>query len=346
MAIRQRGNSWQWDRMFNGERKRETFVSKAIAELWEEEVVNALTNYEPYPDIEAFKKRLTAPKEARRDTLRWWAEECFRKVWSQGKDQRKVRINIDVMVRYFGETKLLREVTTDDIDEWIEAMEASGNSNGTINRKLAVLSRIFRHALERGGLNKRPIIARRRETGGRIRWLTEEEETNILATLRTWGKDDHADVIAVLLDTGMRPSELYALTKQDVDLKTGMLTIWDSKTGQPRSVGMTTRVREIVAARKGPKPFPYDTEWMRYFWDKARSHLGYTADEHFVPYICRHTCASRLAQRGVRLQVIKEWMGHKTMDMTMRYAHLSPSNLGEAVLVLEGSSKPNHEAGA
>jgi len=58
-------------------------------------------------------------------------------------------------------------------------------------------------------------------------------------------------------------------------------------------------------------------------------------DEQFIPHCLRHTCASRLVQRGVPIMVVQEWLGHKTIQMTMRYAHLCPTNLEAAVKVLE-----------
>ncbi len=54
-----------------------------------------------------------------------------------------------------------------------------------------------------------------------------------------------------------------------------------------------------------------------------------------VAHALRHTCASRLVQRGVGLKVVQQWMGHKRIEVTLRYAHLSPTSLLEAVKVLE-----------
>ena len=54
-----------------------------------------------------------------------------------------------------------------------------------------------------------------------------------------------------------------------------------------------------------------------------------------MPDTLRHTCASRLVQAGVGLPVVKEWLGHKTNSLTMRYAHLAPKNLLDMVHVLE-----------
>ena len=65
-----------------------------------------------------------------------------------------------------------------------------------------------------------------------------------------------------------------------------------------------------------------------------RRHLGVSGDAEFVPHTCRHTFGSRLAQRGVDLYQIQRLMGHKSITMTQRYAHLAPSNLSNAVAVL------------
>ena len=63
-----------------------------------------------------------------------------------------------------------------------------------------------------------------------------------------------------------------------------------------------------------------------------------TEDNTFIPYICRHTCASRLLQRGANLVVVKEWLGHAKIKTTMRYAHLSADNLSDARDTLEAKT--------
>ncbi|GLS43732.1 tyrosine-type recombinase/integrase [Methylobacterium brachythecii] len=95
------------------------------------------------------------------------------------------------------------------------------------------------------------------------------------------------------------------------------------------------RIGAVTAPGRNASLFPYDNRWMRHWWDRARNQLGFANDEHFVPYICRHTCASRLVQCGVPINVVKEWMGHKSIKMTMRYTHLAPSNLMAAAAALE-----------
>ena len=142
-----------------------------------------------------------------------------------------------------------------------------------------------------------------------------------------------------LIDTGMRPSELYAVQARDFNAKTGAIHIWQNKTEHPRTIYATPRVKAILAARvqstaPGTPLLPYDNGWLRNTWDRARVHLKLAHDPQFIPYVCRHTCASRLIQRGAPLPVVKDWMGHKSVQMTMRYAHLSPTKLQAAAEAL------------
>jgi site-specific recombinase XerD len=68
-----------------------------------------------------------------------------------------------------------------------------------------------------------------------------------------------------------------------------------------------------------------------------REHLGLENDSQFVIHSLRHTFASRLVQRGVELQVVAKLLGHRSILTTMRYAHLAPQNLADAVKVLSGA---------
>tara|TARA_B100002051_G_C16305114_1_gene424807 strand:- start:134 stop:418 length:285 start_codon:yes stop_codon:yes gene_type:complete len=78
--------------------------------------------------------------------------------------------------------------------------------------------------------------------------------------------------------------------------------------------------------------FPFTTYWYRDRWDRLRIILKLDdAPWHTL----RHTTASRLVQKGVQLVVVKEIMGHKSIATTMRYAHLQPANLVDAICALE-----------
>ena len=69
-------------------------------------------------------------------------------------------------------------------------------------------------------------------------------------------------------------------------------------------------------------------------WQKARKDLGYADKKFYTIHLCRHTCGSRLAQRGVPILLIKDWLGHEDIENTMIYAHLAPKALHSVVEVL------------
>jgi len=347
MAIRKRGASWQADLTVQGKRVRETFNTEADAKAWELDVRAAVMRGSPIPRPKRTGTGTARNAEQFQDdgstTLGAVLRRTFEKFWRGGRSEGKMLVNMAQVEAYFGKDTPIARINTDAIDGFITHCISKANSNGTINRKLAVLSKALRFAHDRGLINRLPRIERKQEVGGRIRYLTVEEETKLLDLFRSWEKHDHADVVTCLIDTGLRPSELYRLTPRDIDLKEGTITVWMSKTDKPRSVYMTRRVKEIVGRRMGAVTaltaplFPFDNLWMRYVWDRARVTLGYAQDENFVPYICRHTCASRLVQRGVPINVVREWLGHTSIQMTMRYAFLAPRNLMSAATALEAA---------
>ncbi len=324
MPIRQRDGAFQVDVTFEGTRRQRQASDEVTAKRMEEQLLQEL-------------KDEVAGKESKKWTLETAVKKTFALVWNDGKSVKTHEKNSKLMLAYFGKTTLLTDIDTDSVDAWIEKLMEEGNSGSTINRKLACLSKVLTVASERGALDKKPKLERRPEGEGRIRWLTLDEEKTILGLFKQWGKDDHHDVTAFLLDTGCRPSEAYKLTSNDVNFTTGTITFWTTKNGKPRSIPMTLRVREILKKRTKDtlRPFPYNDSWMRNQWDRARNLMGLHDDQGFVPYACRHTCASRMAQKGVSIMVIKDWLGHKVIQMTLKYAHLSPGALHAGLAALE-----------
>jgi site-specific recombinase XerD len=67
--------------------------------------------------------------------------------------------------------------------------------------------------------------------------------------------------------------------------------------------------------------------------------------EELTPYTIRHTFASWLAIKGTPIRTIQELLGHKDLRMTLRYAHLSPAHLAEAVEAIGAVEKSNRPRG-
>lgn len=221
------------------------------------------------------------------------------------------------------------------LDELVGKLRARGNSNATINRKMAALSKLLRKAFKMGSIHSLPEFRRQKEHAGRIRFLDREEEERLFAAIRARSEDAWRLSI-FLVDTGCRLGEALGLTWNDV--QAGRASFWITKSARSRTVPLTRRAMKVVnvpkAGLEGPfamlKQAPY-----RAIWNEAKAEVGLGDDGQVVPHALRHTCASRLVQGGIDLRRVQMWLGHQTLTMTMRYAHLATSDLDPCVDVLE-----------
>jgi integrase len=256
------------------------------------------------------------------------------KYWSDSVHGASILRVIDTMIDFIGEQRPLSDLNLDLIDDLVANWQTKGNSNATINRKLSVLSKSMTFAHDRGLIDHKPRIEWKKEGKGRIRFMTEAEETSLYSIATQMGYIAERDTYMFLVDTGMRVGELSSLRLDD--LQGNRLTIWETKADHPRTIVLTKRALEIFRRYKGNMNEPYQRLYSH--WNHIKVAMGLEHDEQFIPHCLRHTCASRLVQRGVPLLVVQEWLGHKDIQMTMRYAHLCPSNMDEAVKVLEPSA--------
>lgn len=278
------------------------------------------------------------------DTSGWTLKQAYDRTkslyWEDSAWSYKVASNFKSISTYFGETMPIGKITLDDIDAYVNTLLTKGNSNGTINRKLAILSRIFRTAIERGKLEVMPKIPLRKEAHHRVRFLTQQEENTFVKAFIQNGYNTHAEVFLILLYTGFRLGECWRIECRDINLELGTITAWKTKNGHPRTIPIVDKIRPILERKifevgGSGKIFPTaDNRWFEITWNRIKRMLGLEEDAQLVPHALRHTCASRLAQRGVSMMVIKEWMGHSNIKTTMRYTHLAPKDLQEAAKIL------------
>ncbi len=126
--------------------------------------------------------------------------------------------------------------------------------------------------------------------------------------------------------------------RNNINLTSNLLTVWKSKNDKARSVPLTARAKGILESRQlsnPERPFPYKLWQVENVWKWLREKMHLEGDKEYVPHSLRHTCASRLVNAGVDLYVVKEWLGHSSIKVTERYAHLSPVKLVQAVKALE-----------
>lgn len=235
--------------------------------------------------------------------------------------------HVRIVGEVLGDTTLLDAIYTAGVRKVIKHLEKEGKSDGTVNRYLSHLRTFLAwHVAE--GNRKAPVDAIvwdwRKETKGRIRWLSPAEEAQMVSLV----PENIGKLIRVALATGCRRDEL--ITVQADQIEDNVLHLWKTKTDSPRSVPMTPETAAILLDLVTSRTMP-TRRTLRRRWDAAKVKLGLGDDKDFVFHACRHTCATRLLDSDVDVLIIKEWLGHKRIETTQRYTHVKPRNLQSAL---------------
>ena len=212
------------------------------------------------------------------------------------------------------------------------------NSNAVINQKMGYLRVVLQEMEEDGFIEMIKMPKPRPTKNTKVHYLTKDMEDELLSWLL-----DHDEkafhIVQALIDLGCRVNELLNLEERFVDMPNNQINFNDRKNDKAVAVPMTQRVILIMNTYCwGKKPtdklFDVDYSWLNAIWQKARKDLGYADKKFYTIHLCRHTCGSRLAQRGVPILLIKDWLGHEDIENTMIYAHLQPKALHSYVEVL------------
>jgi integrase len=187
-----------------------------------------------------------------------------------------------------------------------------------------------------GDIHSLPEFRREKERAGRIRYLDRAEEALLFSRIRERSEDCWR-LCVFLVDTGARLGEALRLRWPDIDGRRA--TFWVTKSGRSRSVPLTQRARDALAVREARSKGPFchiAPHRFRAIWNDAKAEMGLSGDKDLVPHVLRHTCATRLVKGGIDIRRVQMWLGHQTLTMTMRYAHLATFDLDNCVAVLEG----------
>ncbi len=235
--------------------------------------------------------------------------------------------------------KLLSEITPLMVEKYMARRQEEVKPS-TVNREKDFLSHLFTKAIEWGLADENPCrkVKRFKEDNRRLRYLGVEEMEALIEA----SKPHLRPVVITGLNTGMRIGEVLALKWEHVDFRARQICVLDSKNGDKRYIPMTetleATLRGMPRLLHSPYVFCYPNG-ERYEYSKIRKPFEEACEragiEDLTPHDMRHTYASQLAMAGVDLGTIKELLGHKSLEMTMRYSHLSPSHKRAAVEIFE-----------
>ena len=236
----------------------------------------------------------------------------------------------------------LADVTPALISEMKDLLLVEKNERGqsrspsTVNRYLTTMQGVFSVAVKEWELldiNPFFRVKKLKEPQGRIRFLENDERTRLLEECKKAANPYLYPAVIVALSTGARKMEVLGLKWEDVDLANERAILKDTKNGERRSINLLGEVNNIIAklynerkpnaiyvfpSNDGTKPFDIMRSW--------RAAIKRAGIENFRFHDLRHTTASYLAMQGKSLGEIADVLGHKTLQMVKRYAHLSDAH--------------------
>jgi integrase len=219
---------------------------------------------------------------------------------------------------------------------------AKVKTSATLNRYMVAIAAVFTWAIEqrlapKGWVHPCRGIKRLPEADGRVRFLDEGERERLFAACRESQYPRlHALVLMAML-TGARRGELLALCWRDLDLTKGLASLGKTKNGDRRTLVLLPQVVQSL------RPFQADADRYVFGSVKSRYQAPAVTDSawrdavaraevrNFKFHDLRHCCASYLAQAGTPLNVIAEVLGHRKLDMTRRYSHLTTQTKADAM---------------
>ncbi len=257
----------------------------------------------------------------------------------------KRQILDDHLAPAFG-TWRLNQIGAGDVETFKAGRLRAGLAAKTINNILTVLGRLLGLAEEWDVIKRAPKIVWLRAGRPDFDFLTFDEAPRLVA-----GADSEwVPMIQLVLNTGLRQGELLALRWDCVGPLALQVrrAVWRGKEGTPkggrsREVELNDTARRALASLPGGRTgyvfggaTPGQCKWPLY---RACSTAGL---RRIGWHVLRHTFASHLVMRGVPLKAVQELLGHATIEMTMRYAHLSPAVRMDAVRTLDTAGGTAH----
>jgi len=256
----------------------------------------------------------------------------------------RYQISINKFMEFTQEHNLiyLSSVTQEEIDTYV-SIRANERSPKTVNEDLRLIKNLFNRAVEYKYLRQNPAqnVKRLKYIPKTPKYFTVDELKKIYEA----NSHRHNLIWRFLVKTGLRRGELFNLEWSDVDFDRKLVKIqikehWKPKNSQPRNLPMTDEVYSVLRERKQLN------ESERWVFSTPSGAQYSSLHRRFVEILdeieikgtlhtFRHTFASHLVMQGVSLAVVQKLLGHSTIAMTMKYAHLAPDHLAEEIKILD-----------
>ncbi len=343
MSVRKLRNSWWADFRFGRKRyrKRSPDNSQAGAKAYELILRQRIARGDPIGG--KAEDTQSVPTFAEFSAM-WFKTYVITNNKHSAQNSKRITLRTH-LVPFFGRMKLA-EITSLHIEQFKAAKLEAGLAPQTVNNHLTILGKCLRCAAEWGELPQVPKIKKLKTPPQKFDFLSREESERLLRAI-----DDPLwyALILLALRTGLRVGELMALEWSDIDFDRHLLclrkaivqgVISSPKNNRVRYIPLTPQVCDALKAIQKPSGFLTHDKRGRlltyYKLKKTLQSLCVAAGLRPVTWHkLRHSFASHLVASGVSLKATQELLGHSTIDMTLRYAHLAPSALRSAVETLD-----------
>lgn len=357
MSVYRHGRSWWYSFSFRGVRYRESTDAATREEALQLEAARRAEL------LAAVQGSLQATRRSPRFLDFAWGE--FRQ-WcaSEHKDRpstyaRYMR-SVKVLAAYFG-NRTLTAINAGLVEHYKIHRSTQPRKNArdgrlvtpaAVNRDLAALRILFNFAARLGQASVNPVVGVKffPENNKCMRVISSAEEELYLRE----ASPQLRDVAMLMLETGMRPGEIFHLRCDDFDPSLRAVHVRSGKTANAsRFIPLTNRAFDVLSRRAQVSrdvwlfPCPHNPRMpvasVRKAHDAAlrRSKI----QPPFRLYDLRHTALTRMAMAGIDLPTLKELAGHSQIQMTMRYVHPTPEHKRRAIAKFEAASREGPLAG-
>jgi integrase len=278
-------------------------------------------------------------------STRWLAHDA--EATNRASTVREKRADLRLYIVPFLGRRSLDAIGSEDISAFYAHLRKANLSPKSVKNVGATLHRLLACAVEWDLVPKVPRFPKIRVADSPWDFFTKEETDRLLSFVTD------AEERALLLfafDTGARSGEQIAITWGDLDFHNRQVifrrassrgVVGPTKSGKERRVPMTARLAAALKAHRHlrgslvfsqPNSQPLNAWRLTRALDRATKRAGL---RQIRRHDCRHSFASQLVIAGVPLPQVQAWLGHSTITMTMRYAHLAPGHGADLIGVLE-----------
>jgi len=336
LSVYKRGKKYWYEFWFRGQRIRESTGLRNKVAAQNAEAIRKAGLAEGRAGIAAPKPAISFGDFVRDEFLPW-AEKQHQ---SHPRTYQRYRESTKPLLASL--EKLRLDAVSMALVERFKATRSAEVSAATVNRDLAALRLILNLAMRKEYAAKNPVkdVQFLDEGPGQMRIVSHQEQRKYMAAASPLLRD----VATLIVETGMRPEEVFTIRKENVHLQPPYLFVPSGKTHfARRSVQLTDAsiniLRQRLAKAEGSFLFPRKGDHNKPLTTVRKAHQRALRAAGIEPpfrlYDFRHTFGSRVAMAGVDLPTLKELMGHSDISTTMRYVHPTSEHKREAVRKLE-----------